>query len=208
MTHDDVAAFLDVWGYPAYFAMFIASALGSPLTEDLLLLLGGYLLGTRVFSWPPAMATALVGVVATDALLYGFGRKLRQHSLRRGFIRRVIRPGRLRVATRWFARFGDKLVFVARLVPGTRMIVFVSAGLRGMSFLRFLIYDVAASLLWVPALLWLGAKFGERVGGVQAVLDWVASRMLWVLIALVILFVGRQAWAARSQKREEPDPLP
>lgn len=208
MTHEHAAAFLDVWGYPAYFILFLASAMGSPLTEDLLLLLGGYLVGARVFAWPPTLATALAGVIATDVLMYGFGRKLRQHSLRRGFIRRVIRPGRLRIATRWFARFGDPLVFAARLVPGTRMIVFVSAGLRGMPLPRFLAYDLAGSALWVPLLLWLGAKFGERFGGVQDVIDWVGSRVLWIVVALAVAVAARQLWAARTQKQDERDPLP
>jgi membrane protein DedA with SNARE-associated domain len=207
VIHGDAAAFLDVWGYPAYLLLFLASAVGSPLTEDVLLLLGGYLVGTHVFSWGPTLGTALMGVVATDALMYAFGRKLRQHSLRRGFVRRIIRPGRLRIATRWFARFGDKVVFVSRFVPGTRMLVFVTAGVRGMPVARFLAYDVAASVLWVPAVLWVGARFGERVGGVQAALEWIGARILWIALALIAASIARQFWLARGQK-DDRDPLP
>src|SRR5262245_28432426 len=205
MTQADAATLLGVWGYPAYLVLFLASSFGSPLTEDLLLLLGGYLLGTRVFAWPVTFATAFVGVVGADSLLYVFGRKLRQHTRRGGFIRRIVRPGRLRLATRWFARFGDSLVFLARLVPGSRMVVFVSAGVRGMPYARFLVYDVAASLVWVPVLLGIGSWLGERVGGVQAALKWMASRMTWVVLGLALLFLIRQLWPLRSPKKEEPE---
>jgi membrane protein DedA with SNARE-associated domain len=208
VTHGDAAALLGVWGYPAYLLLFIASAFGSPLTEDLLLLLGGYLLGVRIFDWPATLITAIAGVVATDVLMYGFGRKLRQHSLRRGFISRIIRPGRLRVATRWFARFGDRLVFLARLVPGTRLVVFVSAGLRGMPVWRFLLYDVSAVLLWVPALLWVGSALGEHVAAVQLMFRWVADRIAWVLASLAVIFLVRQAWLARWQKTHEGETPP
>jgi membrane protein DedA with SNARE-associated domain len=164
MPPNEIAEFLAVWGYPAYLALFLACAAGSPITEDLLLLLGGYLIGAGIFSWNVALPLSFVAVVTTDAIFYAFGRKLRQQSRRRGFVRRVVRPGRLRIATRWFARFGDRVVFLSRLMPGTRLVVFVSAGVRGMPLARFLAYDALASLIWVPALLWLGAELGERVG--------------------------------------------
>lgn len=201
MTHDEALAFLGTWGYSAYFVLFLATAVGSPLTEDLLLLLGGYLIGGGVFAWPVTLPVAFAGVLATDCALYMFGRQLRAHSLRRGFVRRFIRPGRLRVATRWFARYGDWLVFLARLTPGTRIVVFVSAGLRGMSFWRFLTYDASASAIWVPALLWVGAALGQHIGGVNEALDWVGGRVILVVIAAALILVARELWLARAQRR-------
>jgi membrane protein DedA with SNARE-associated domain len=206
MNHEGAVALLSIWGYPAYLALFLASALGSPLTEDLLLLLGGYLVGARVFTWPLAAPIAFTGVLATDAVLYAFGRKLRQHSLRRGFIRKVVRPGRLRAATRWFVRFGDRVVFFSRLTPGTRVVVFVSAGLRGMPFGRFLLYDAIAAALWVPLLLWIGARLGEQIGGFHAALEWIGGRIFWVIAAAAVLVLLRQAWLARAQKAAGDDP--
>jgi membrane protein DedA with SNARE-associated domain len=203
MTHEEVAALLSTWGYPAYLLLFLASALGSPLTEDLLLLLGGYLIGAEVFTWSVALPVAVAGVTATDLLLYWFGRTLRQHSMRRGFIRRIIRPGRLRGATRWFTRFGDRVVFMARLVPGTRVVVFVSAGVRGIPVTRFLAYDLAASLLWAPLLLWIGAVLGERAGGFHALLEWVGDRILWLVLAVVTMVVVRHLWLTRVQQSDE-----
>jgi membrane protein DedA with SNARE-associated domain len=194
----DAAALLTTWGYPAYLVLFLASAIGSPITEDLLLLVGGYLIGAGVFTWPITAGIAGAGVVAADSILYGFGRTLRHQSGRRGLVRRIVRPGRLRVATRWFARFGDRIVFLARLTPGTRIVVFVSAGLRGVSFWRFLLFDALAAALWVPALLWIGAAVGERVGGIQEVLHWIGSRILWVVLTVAALVAVRQVWLSRT----------
>jgi membrane protein DedA with SNARE-associated domain len=205
MTPEGIAALLHAWGYPTYFALFVASAFGSPLTEDLLLLVGGYLIGAGIFTWPATLVIALAGVLATDTVLFAFGRKLRQHTLRRGFVRRFIRPGRLRVATRWFARFGDRVVFVSRLVPGTRLLVFVSAGVKGMPLAKFLAYDFAAALIWVPLLLASGAFLGERVGGLHQVLEWIGHRVIWLAGALAGLFVARQIWLGVQQQRAGND---
>ena len=68
MTADAVAELLRAWGYPAYFLLFLAAAFGSPVTEDLLLLIGGYLIGAGIFVWPVTLPLALLGVVVTDAI--------------------------------------------------------------------------------------------------------------------------------------------
>lgn len=205
MTSDSAAALLGIWGYPAYFLLFLAGAVGSPLNEDLLLLLGGYLIGARVFTWQVALPVAWCGVVASDSLLYMFGGRLRAHSLRRGLIRNFIRPGRLRVATRWFARFGEKVVFLSRLVPGTRLLVFVSAGVRGMAFWRFVVYDGLAALIWTPLMLTLGFRLGERLGGVERAFAWVGGRVLYVILAVAAIIVLRELWFARVQRKTAAD---
>jgi membrane protein DedA with SNARE-associated domain len=198
MTYEQAASFLSVWGYPAYLVLFLLAAFGSPLTEDVLLLIGGYLIGAGVFRWPLALPVSVVGVVSTDLLMYWLGRKIRRHSLRRGLVRRFVRPGRLRAATRWFARFGDRVIFLARLVPGTRLVVFVSAGVRGMPIARFVAYDAAACLIWAPALLAIGAVLGERIGGISSVLKWLGDHVLWFVLGTVAVVLLRQLWLARA----------
>lgn len=205
MEPEAAAALLGQWGYAAYFALFLASAVGSPLTEDLLLLVGGWLVGGGVFSADVCLPLAFAGILSSDLLLYTFGRQLRSHSLRRTWLRRLIRPGRLRVATRWFARFGDWVVCAARLVPGTRMLVFVSAGLRGMPRWRFLVLDGLAALLWVPLLFWLGREFGARIAGVHEAVSWVSSRVGWIILAAAAAFVARRAWLAAERRRFGPN---
>ena len=198
MTPEAASALLGTWGYPAYFALFLLTAFGSPLTEDLLLLVGGYLVGTRVFSWPVTFATAYVGLLAADLTVYTFGRKLRSHKLRRRFIRHVIRPGRLRLAGRWFARFGDWLVMVGRFVPGTRMLIFAGAGLRGMSVARFVLLDGLAAIGWVAAMLLIGERVGERIGDLEHTFGLIGDYVLWIVLA-----IGAGAWFRHWWLKEE-----
>ena len=198
------AELLATLGYPAYLVLFLATALGSPLTEDLLLLAGGYLAAVGIFSWPVVAPLALAGVLGADIVLYSLGRKLRSHSLRGGWVRRFVRPGRLRIATRWFARFGDWLVVLARFVPGTRVVVFVTAGLRGMPVARFLALDGVAALIWVPALLFVGGELGEHIGNVSRFLHWVQGRVVWLVVLAAGIALARQAWIAAERRRFGP----
>ena len=201
MAPDPVAQVLGTWGYPAYVFLFAATALGSPVTEDLLLLTGGYLVAAQVFSWPVTLPLSYACVLMTDGILYGLGRYLRTHSLKRGgWLRRIVRPAQFRLATRWFGRFGDGIVFVARLVPGTRLLVFLTAGARAMPLWRFYLMDGLASLVYVPALLFAGARLGERIGDIDRALEWVGERVLWVALAIAAAAVVRHVWRRRLRK--------
>ena len=195
MTPDPVAQFLGTWGYPAYVLLFLATGFGSPVTEDLLLLTGGYLVAAGIFRRPVALPLSYGCVLATDVIIYSLGARLRTHSLARdGLLRRLVRPAHLRIATRWFGRFGDPVVFVARLLPGTRLIVFLTAGVLAMPLTRFVLMDALASVIYVPAMLLLGFKLGEQVGRVDRALDWVGDRVLWLIALVAAVALLRRVW--------------
>jgi membrane protein DedA with SNARE-associated domain len=204
MNPEAASALLGTWGYPAYLALFLLTAFGSPITEDLLLLLGGYLIGTRVFALPTTFVTAYIGLLGADLTVYMFGRKLRSHKLRRRFIRHVIRPGRLRLAGRWFARFGNWIVMLARFVPGTRMLVFASAGLRGMSAVRFLLLDGVAAVGWVALMLFIGERVGERIGDLEHTFRLIGDYVLWILLAIAAGAWVRHWWLKEERKLAGP----
>jgi membrane protein DedA with SNARE-associated domain len=182
-----IADFLATWGYLALLALLLLTGIGSPLPEDLLLLIAGYLVYAGTMSWLPALAVAMTGVVGSDMVLYAAGRHLvwRPRASLEG---RVLSPGRLRRVTWLFDRIGASAVFVARLIPGTRALVFVTAGVRGLPASRFLAADVLGALLWVPFLLIVGHRFGPHIGSLSEFAAWTERGALWLAGAGLILF--------------------
>ena len=106
-----------------------ATGIGFPIPEDLLLLAGGYLIALDVFGWPATWALGVVGLMVSDVILFTAGRRLRHESIEGTRLERVLRPERVRAATAWFDRLGSPAIVAARFVPGSRAIVFVTAGL-------------------------------------------------------------------------------
>nr|MBA3948515.1 hypothetical protein [Acidobacteriota bacterium] len=68
-----------------------ATGVGSPIPEDLILATAGYLVSAGVFGWPGALAAGVFGVVASDAMLYGWGRRLRRGA-NAGWLSRLVTP--------------------------------------------------------------------------------------------------------------------
>jgi membrane protein DedA with SNARE-associated domain len=148
-----------------------------------------------------------VGLVATDSILFSYGRGLRSQAQRRdGALRRLVRPARLRVTRRWFARYGDWLVFIARLVPGTRVVVFVSAGLNNMPLGRFLFFDALGAVLLVPALLALGWAFGEQIGSLGRTLAWASDRIALLIAVALAGWLVRVWWRRLEGGWFPPEP--
>jgi len=190
-------AFLESWGYPLFALLLAATGVGSPIPEDLLLLAAGYLIAVDVFAWHVALPLAYSGVVVSDCTLYWIGTRIRTHS--GGWGRRLIHLDRVERFGSWF-RHGAMIVMLARLVPGTRAVVFVGAGLRGIPFTSFLLYDAIGSAIWVPALLVIGAQFGERLGDIEQVLARMANALWLVVVASVLLAVAWRYFLSEESK--------
>jgi len=190
-------AFLESWGYPLFALLLAATGFGSPIPEDLLLLIAGYLIAVNVFTWPVTLPLAYSGVVMSDCLLYWIGTRIRAHS--GGWGLRFIRLDRVERFGSWF-RHGEVIVMVARLVPGTRAVVFVGAGLRGIPFAKFLLYDALGGAIWVPLMLVAGAQFGEQIGSIEQVLVRIANAFWLVLLASLLLAFAWRYFVSEESK--------
>lgn len=65
-------------------------------------------------------------------------------------------------ADRFFARYGDWAVFIARLLPVMRTFIALPAGIARMNVARFHLYTFLGSLPWCWVLAYAGLKLGEH----------------------------------------------
>lgn len=64
----------------------------------------------------------------------------------------------------WFEKYGDKAVFLGRMVPVMREMISVPAGLLKMRIPKFVLYTFAGSLIWATGTILAGYYFGEVIG--------------------------------------------
>lgn len=64
----------------------------------------------------------------------------------------------------WFEKYGDKAVFLGRMVPVMREMISVPAGLLKMKIPKFVLYTFAGSLIWSSGTILAGYYFGEAMG--------------------------------------------
>lgn len=94
----------------------------------------------------------------------------------------------LRRTEQYFAKYGGITVFGGRFVGVLRAFVPLVAGMSGMTFRQFLPWNIAASVLWVGAVVMLGAIFGETVA---SAVDRFGVLLTILLVAVALVLVVR-----------------
>ena len=64
----------------------------------------------------------------------------------------------------WFEKYGDKAVFIGRMIPVMREMISIPAGLLKMKIPKFLMYTFAGSCVWSAVTILSGYYFGEAIG--------------------------------------------
>ncbi|HEV2351948.1 MAG TPA: DedA family protein [Terriglobia bacterium] len=133
-----------------------------PLPSEVIMPFSGYLVSTGRFQmvWV-ALAGALGCNLGSMAAYYAGAWGGRPLAEKYGRVVLVSRHD-LELADRFFARYGDGAVFLARLLPVVRTFVALPAGIARMNFLRFNIYTFLGSLPWCWALAYVGYKLGPN----------------------------------------------
>ena len=122
----------------------------------------GYLVSTGQMNlWAVAVAGA-VGCVLGSLIAYWVGMYGGRPLIERYGRYILLSRHDLDLADRWFAKYGEMIVFVSRLLPAIRTFIAFPAGVARMNLTKFVIYTFAGSLPWCLGLAYVGQKLGEQ----------------------------------------------
>jgi membrane protein DedA with SNARE-associated domain len=168
-----------------------------PLPSELVLPLTGYQVSRGKLFYPAAVGAATAGAVVHALAIYGLAR------LGRGpFSRQRARRPRLARAERWFAKHGDRTVFLGRMLSGVRWLVGIPAGLRAMPLRRYLPLTAAGVTVWNSAL--IGA--GWAAGTADPQIGSVAEKASIAIIAVLLLWFAWRRLVRRDGGSAPPRP--
>src|SRR5262249_28046232 len=150
------------WGYLGIFVGILLTGIGFPMPEELPVVIGGALAGHGSARWWIMLPVCIVGVVVGDGLLYGIGRLWGPRLLQYNWVKTsVLPPERLAKIEQNFQNHGIKILLFARMTPGIRAPIFLTAGLTKLPLARFLIADGIYAIPGVTLLFFLGYWFTE-----------------------------------------------
>jgi membrane protein DedA with SNARE-associated domain len=157
-----IIAVISQSGYWGIVLLMGAESACIPLPSEVIMPFSGYLVAAGRFKlgWVAlagaagcnvgSMVAYYVGAVGGRPLVERYGRYV------------LVTRHDLGMADRFFARYGDWAVFIARLLPVVRTFIALPAGIARMNFWRFNVYTFLGSLPWCWALAYAGLKLGAR----------------------------------------------
>jgi membrane protein DedA with SNARE-associated domain len=186
---EDVAQGLGQWAYllVAFMAMAETAAfVGFVAPGEFTIIFGGVLAGEGTLSIQLLIGITWVSCVAGDAIGFLLGRRLgRSFALKHGPKLRITAE-RFEKVEEFFHRHGGKTVFIGRFVGLIRPLMPFLAGASGMSYRRFVPYDVLGAGLWSATWCLLGYVFWQSFQQVAST----AGRGTIAFAILLGLFVG------------------
>lgn len=200
---------VSTWGLIAIFVTMAGESAGLPISSEIVVPLGGALASQGKFGSSTVLYFVLVVAVSSVANLTG---SLIAFYLTRRFGETVIlsRAGRwmglskghLRLADRFFAKFGLWAVFLGRLLPIVRTYISFPAGLSKIGYPMFSIVTLAGAIPWNFGLAYAGWLLGQNYQKVATTLGPFAIpiAILVVILLAVAWWYGRRIGEEESAK--------
>ena len=154
---------LRLGGYPGLFGLMTVESFGiPPIPSEVILPFTGFLVAMGVMTFGGALATAEAGALVGAFLAYAVGRWGRDWITTRAPRRLRLDPRHLVRMDEWFARHGEAIVAIARLLPIVNAYVSYPAGTAQMKLVKFGAFTVAGGIPFIAGLIYAGILLRSR----------------------------------------------
>jgi membrane protein DedA with SNARE-associated domain len=192
---------LDRFGYLALGLVFLED-FGVPVPGETVLIIAAVYAGTgRLSIWLVALFAFLAAILG-DNVGFGIGHFGGRPLAERYGKYILLTPERLDKTAAFFDRHGGKVIVIARFVEGLRQANGIIAGITGMHWAKFAVFNALGAALWVGVWVSIGYFSGDHIDSIYNT----ATRYeayFGILVGLVILaFVGRHVFKWQKRRRE------
>ncbi len=191
------------WGLPAIFVTMTAESAGVPISSEIVVPLGGALASQGKLNLVLVIAVATLANLTGSLIAFWLTRRYGERIVLSRLGRRLgLSRGHLRLANRFFARFGLWAVFIGRLLPIVRTYISFPAGVSNIGYFRFVLATLAGAIPWNFALAYAGYRLGQQY---ETVAKDISPFVIPIAIVVVILLAA--AWWFGRQLGEEEEKI-
>jgi membrane protein DedA with SNARE-associated domain len=194
-----LAPVLDHYGYLAVVGLVFLEDFGVPVPGETILIAAAVYAGAHRLDVYLVGLLGFVAAVAGDNLGYLIGHLGGRPLVLRWGRYVFLTSERLDTAESFFRRHGGKVVTFARFIEGLRQANGIIAGITGMGWRRFLVFNALGAALWVGTWVGVGYAAGSHIATIYRFLD----HYLLVAAGVVILALIAR-YVLRRRRRSSP----
>lgn len=188
---------LDHYGYLAVAGLVFLEDFGVPVPGEAILVVGAAYAGTGRLSVAVVAVLAFLAAILGDNVGYAIGHFGGRPLAERWGRYILLTPERLDRATGFFQRHGGKIVVVARFVEGLRQANGIIAGISGMHWARFVIFNALGAALWVGVWTSVGYLSGSHLNTIYSDVTRYDIYFAVAVGLLVLIAIARHVWRRR-----------
>jgi membrane protein DedA with SNARE-associated domain len=197
---NDIVQLVMKHGYSVLFGALFAHQLGLPIPGPLFLLAAGALAAAGKLGLVAALVLAIIAAVLGDWPWYEAGRRHGDKVLH--FIHRLARDPDThdRRAKETFARYGPRILVIAKFVPGLDAVTPPLAGISRTSRIRFLGLDAVGAGLYSGAYAALGYVFSHDLERVATYAGRAGTVLAGLALAGLLMYTVRRYRLTRESR--------
>jgi membrane protein DedA with SNARE-associated domain len=191
---------VSTWGLIAIFVTMTGESAGLPISSEIVVPLGGALAAQGKLNFVLVVAVSSLANLTGSLIAFYLTRRFGETVVLSRFGRWMgLSKGHLRLADRFFARFGLWAVFFGRLLPIVRTYISFPAGLSKIGYPMFTIVTLVGAIPWNFGLAYAGFLLGQNYQKVATTLGPFAIPI--IIVVVIILAVAW--WFGRKLGDEE-----
>jgi membrane-associated protein len=183
---DSVAALAAQYGHWIYAILFLVIFAETGLVVfpflpgDSILFIAGTVVATADLNVHVLVLVLLAAAILGDTVNYSVGHYIGPKVFERPDSR-WFRKKHLHRTQAFYEKYGGVTIIIGRFVPIIRTFAPFLAGVAGMSYHRFLTYNVIGAVGWITSLVYAGYLFGN--------IPWVKHNLTFIVVGIVIVSV-------------------
>ncbi len=180
-----IISIINISGYWGVFALMTAESALIPIPSEVTMPFAGYLATTGRFNLYLVIIVGAVANLFGSILAYWLG-FWGQEPVVRLLIKKwgkylLITEDEFDRSEKWFRKYGEKIVFLSRVLPIVRTFISLPAGIAEMNFWRFCWFTFVGSLIWSAILTYIGFVLGK---------NWNSIEIYYRRFEYLIVFIG------------------
>jgi membrane-associated protein len=167
------------------------------LPGDSILFIAGTVVATADLNVHLLVLVLIVAAILGDTVNYSVGHYIGPRAFDRPDSR-WFKQEHLRRTQAFYDRYGGVTIIIGRFVPIIRTFAPFLAGVAGMTYRRFLSYNVVGAVAWIGSLVYAGYLFGN--------IPWVKQNLTLIVLAIVAVSLIPAASTFIGERRARKGP--
>ncbi len=194
-----ISDFTPIWIYLTIFFFAYIENLFPPSPSDIVVVIGGSLVGTGTISFIPLFISATLGSLTGFLTAFIIGWQFDKKLVHSGKIKFINIQSVDKVETA-FRKWGYYLIVANRFLPGTRAVISFFAGMSRLNVNKTSLLSLVSAAIWNAFLIYLGITFGNNVDVIDRYLNTYSNIVLIITGVVILFFVVKLLITKRKSK--------
>lgn len=190
-------------GYAGVFFILVVDNAGVPIPSEATLALAGSLAKTGNFNIWAVVAIGAIAQTLGTSLAYAIGYYGGGPVVKRYGKYLLISAHDYDKAEAWFAKRGERAIFISRFVPVIRTFAGFAAGTFEMNFWKFARDSFAGSLIWTLVFVLAGYSLGDSWKNYYQYFHYLDYIVLVVVVILVVRYIYRKTKGRKAEVKHD-----